>query len=72
MKIPSVALLSISAALLTGAVRAQQKCPAPPALIAPAGPNIFSRQQELDLGGVEAEWLEKTTASFTTTNSPIA
>jgi hypothetical protein len=40
-------------------VRAQEKCPAPPALSAPAGPNIFNVQQELDLGDVEAEWLEK-------------
>jgi WD40 repeat protein len=59
MKILSIAALSISAALLVGVVRAQQKCPAPPALSAPAGTDIFNAQQELDLGDVEAEWLEK-------------
>jgi hypothetical protein len=59
MKILSIALLSIAAGLLPGVLRAQQNCPAPPALSASAGPNIFSPQQELDLGDVEAEWLEK-------------
>jgi hypothetical protein len=59
MKILSITILSIAAILSTAVVRAQQKCPAPPALSAPAGPNIFNAQQELDLGDVEAEWLEK-------------
>ena len=59
MKILSIALLSISAVLIAGAVCAQEKCPAPPALSATTSANIFSPQQELDLGDVEAEWLEK-------------
>lgn len=59
MKIISIALLSLLAVMLGGVVCAQEKCPAPPALSAPTGANIFSPQQELDLGDVEAEWLEK-------------
>src|ERR1700722_17026268 len=59
MKTISIALLSISAILIAGAVCAQEKCPAPPALGAGTGANIFSPQQELDLGDVEAEWLER-------------
>lgn len=59
MKIASIAILLVSAALFASAARAQQKCPAPPALSAGTGANIFSSQQELDLGDVEAEWLEK-------------
>jgi hypothetical protein len=45
--------------LFAGGAKAQQKCPAPPALNAPRGANMFNAQQELDLGDVEAEWLEK-------------
>ena len=59
MKIASIAALLASAVLFASSVRAQQKCPVPPALSPPAGANIFSPQQELDLGEVEAEWLEK-------------
>jgi WD40 repeat protein len=59
MKTRSIALISIAAILSTGVVRAQERCPPPPALSAPAAPNIFNAQQELDLGDVEAEWLEK-------------
>jgi hypothetical protein len=45
--------------LLSAALRAQEKCPAPPSLSAATDVNIFNAQQELDLGDVEAEWLEK-------------
>jgi predicted Zn-dependent protease len=37
----------------------KQQCPTPPTLSASASANIFNPQQELDLGDVEAEWLEK-------------
>jgi WD40 repeat protein len=59
MKILPIAILSIAAIFSTAVVRAQEKCPAPPALSASTGPNIFNVPQELDLGDVEAEWLEK-------------
>jgi WD40 repeat protein len=39
-------------------VPAQEKCPAPPALTASPEPNIFTPQQEVDLGDVEAEQVE--------------
>jgi WD40 repeat protein len=39
-------------------VAAQQKCPAPPALTAASGRNIFTPQQEVDLGDIEAERVE--------------
>jgi hypothetical protein len=39
---------------------AQQKCPLPPALTASPAPNIFTPQQEVDLGDVEAERIEHT------------
>jgi predicted Zn-dependent protease len=51
----------IFAALLTGGtLSAQQKCPAPPAISAATGRNIFNAQQELELGDVKAEQWEKT------------
>lgn len=59
MKAIPIAVLLIAAVFSSGVVRAQEKCPPPPALSASAGPNIFNTQQELDLGDVEAEWLEK-------------
>jgi len=59
MNITPIAILLFSALLFPSAARAQQKCPAPPALGAGTGANIFSPQQELDLGDVEAEWLER-------------
>jgi len=59
MKTVVIAILFLWAALFAGAAPAQQKCPVPPALHAATGANIFSPQQELDLGNVEAEWLEK-------------
>ena len=59
MRTISIALLSFSAVLFSGVVCAQEKCPAPPALSASTQANIFNPQQELDLGDVEAEWLEK-------------
>jgi WD40 repeat protein len=55
----STAILFASTLLFTGAARAQQKCPAPPALSTPTGANMFNAQQELDLGDIEAELLEK-------------
>jgi predicted Zn-dependent protease len=54
-----IAILFASAVFFAGTTHAQQQCPAPPALSAPIGTNIFNTQQELDLGDVEAEWLEK-------------
>jgi WD40 repeat protein len=39
---------------------AQQKCPAPPALAKLSAPNIFSPQQEVDLGDVMSEEVEVT------------
>jgi Peptidase family M48 len=59
MRTASIAILLLSAALFAGALRAQQPCPAPPALSPAPGTNIFNPQQELDLGDVESEWLEK-------------
>jgi Peptidase family M48 len=40
-------------------LRAQQSCPAPPAFALAAGKSIFTPQQEVDLGDIEAEQLEK-------------
>ncbi len=57
--VASSALLLVTALLAAGGTKAQQKCPPPPALSAPTGANIFNTQQELDLGDVQAEWLEK-------------
>lgn len=37
----------------------QQACPAPPALASSAAPNIFTPQQEVDLGDIEAEQVER-------------
>lgn len=59
MQIASIVVLIASALLFSGPVRAQQQCPAPPVLSPAASANIFNPQQELDLGDVEAEWLEK-------------
>lgn len=59
MQRASIAILFALAVLFVATLRAQQRCPAPPALSPAAGANIFSPQQELDLGDVEAEWLEK-------------
>jgi WD40 repeat protein len=59
MKLLSIAILSISAVLLACVVCADEKCPAPPALTATTSANIFDPRQELDLGDIEAEWLEK-------------
>jgi WD40 repeat protein len=55
----SFAVLICFAFLFGESAKAQQKCPPPPALSAPTRANIFNVQQELDLGDVEAEWLEK-------------
>jgi len=55
----SAALLFFCAGVFAEGAQAQQKCPAPPALSAPKGANMFTSQQELDLGDVEAERLEK-------------
>jgi WD40 repeat protein len=60
MRGSSVAVLFFSAVFFAGsATRAQQPCPAAPVLGPAAGADIFSPQQELDLGDVESEWLEK-------------
>jgi WD40 repeat protein len=55
----AAAILFALTLVFAGGARAQQKCPVPPTLSAPTGTNIFNTQQELDLGDVEAEWLEK-------------
>ncbi len=44
--------------LVGGAVRAQQSCSVTPVLGIPTSSNIFSAQQERDLGDVEAAWVE--------------
>lgn len=44
--------------LCAAPVTAQQKCPAPPALTESSSPNIFTPQQEVDLGDIEAERVE--------------
>ncbi len=59
MRLTSLVILIASLALCPGAARAQQQCPAPPVLTPSPVANMFSPQQELDLGDVEAEWLEK-------------
>jgi WD40 repeat protein len=59
MRTISITILSMLAALPVGVVCAQEKCPAPPVLGASTSTNIFNPQQELDLGDVEAEWLER-------------
>ncbi len=59
MKITSIILILASVVLIAALGMAQEKCPAPLALSASASANIFNPQQELDLGDVEAEWLEK-------------
>ena len=59
MKLLSLVILAASLAFSSGAARAQQQCPAPPLLTPSPAANMFSPQQELDLGDVEAEWLEK-------------
>jgi WD40 repeat protein len=46
-------------ALWSGPARSQQKCPAPPAITVPASTNIFNSQQELMLGDIEAERMER-------------
>ncbi|ERR1017187_7531248 len=43
-----------------GVAGAQQKCPVPAAITASPAPNIFTPQQEVDLGDIEAEGLERT------------
>ncbi len=55
---PTPAALFVFALLFGGAARAQQVC-AVPSPHFPEGRNIFSAEQELDLGDIEAEWLEK-------------
>lgn len=52
------ALLIVSL-LSVGPVLAQQKCPAPPALTTPQNLDIFTPQQEVDLGDIEAEQIER-------------
>lgn len=59
MQIASTVILCALLGFCPGAARAQQQCPAPPILTPSPAANMFSPQQELDLGDVEAEWLEK-------------
>lgn len=53
-------LASFISLIFAAQARAQQKCPAPPALTASSALNIFTPQQEVDLGDVEAERIERT------------
>ncbi len=55
---PTPAALFVFAVFFGGAARAEQLCPVPPAP-SPEAHNIFSAEQERDLGEVEAERLEK-------------
>jgi hypothetical protein len=61
MRFAPAAALFAAALSLAATSRAQQTkpCPAPPALTASSQRNIFTPQQELDLGEIEAEALEK-------------
>jgi WD40 repeat protein len=53
--------LLVAAACLGAPGQAQQRCvaPPPPALTPPPGADIFTPQQEVDLGDVEAEQIER-------------
>jgi len=55
--LPTVYLFALTV-LVGGTVRAQQSCSVTPALGIPTASNIFSAQQERDLGDVEAAWVE--------------
>ena len=58
-KLRGVALLIASTLLFAGASIAQQACPAPAAFSVTTGANMFTPEQELELGDIEAELLEK-------------
>ena len=58
LPILSIVYLFALTALVGGVVRAQQSCSVAPALGIPAASNVFSAQQERDLGDVEAAWVE--------------
>jgi hypothetical protein len=56
-----VGFVSLAMVLCFGwPVQAQQKCPVPPALTDASALSIFTPQQEVDLGDVEAEQIERT------------
>ncbi len=57
----SLVLLVSGSALLLGAARpqAQEGCPAPPSLPTQSGANIFSEQQEMWLGDIIAEQMQR-------------
>ena len=60
---PSTALARYALVILVlstpGALSAQERCPAPSILTPPSGTNIFTEQQEVDLGDVMAEQVER-------------
>jgi predicted Zn-dependent protease len=58
LPILSIVYLFALTVLVGGAVRAQQSCSVTPALKISTASNIFSAQQERDLGDVEAAWVE--------------
>jgi len=58
LPILSIVYLFALTVLVGAAVRAQESCSVTPALGIPAASNIFSAQQERDLGDVEAAWVE--------------
>src|ERR1700751_1151459 len=52
-------LLLCGMPFVSAPVRAQQTCPNPPVLAATTAKNIFTPQQEIDLGDVQAEQIER-------------
>ena len=56
-----ILVLPLLVVCLAAPVRAQQKCPPPPALTAPENANVFTPQQEVELGDIEAEQIERNT-----------
>jgi hypothetical protein len=56
---PAPTAVLLASIFLFAAAAQPQQCPAPPSVSASTASNIFSAQQELDLGEVKAEQLEK-------------
>jgi len=54
-----MAVLALFLSVLAAPARAQQSCPAPPALPQASGPNIFPGQKEIDLGEAIAELIRR-------------
>lgn len=56
---PPAVVLAVLLCNFAISAQAQQNCPAPPAFAPATGKSIFTPQQEIDLGDVEAEQFEK-------------